>query len=106
MPANQLADKPYSTQMGLSLIFTEKMQALGIAGDIGLADCSQYYVGDRNNTGAHTVASSIRIKFDYDETAFRFVLRYDGVPYWLSTLTPKHGTANLNPFVVLSSTRT
>jgi HK97 family phage major capsid protein len=105
MPANNVADKPYSSLMGRPLIFTEKMQSLGTAGDIGLADFSQYLVGDRNG-GAPQVASSIHIKFDFDETAFRFVLRYDGQPSWLSTLTPLNGTETLSPFIRLSGTRT
>ncbi len=103
MPAGGISGKPYETLMGKPLIYTEKMQALGTAGDLGLVDFSQYYVGDR---GGLQVASSIHIKFDYDDTAFRFVLRYDGQPSWLGTLTPKRGSATLSPFVVLSSTRT
>ena len=105
LPANQLAGKPYRELMGVPLFFTEKMQALGTAGDIGLADFSQYLVGDRNG-GAPQIASSIHIKFDYDMTCFRFVLRYDGQPSWLGTLTPKHGSASLSPFIILSGSRT
>ena len=105
MPANQVAGRPYRELMGNPIFYTEKMQALGTAGDIGLADFSQYLVGERNG-GAPQIASSIHIKFDYDQTAFRFVLRYDGQPSWLSTLTPKRGSKSLSPFVVLSSTRT
>jgi len=39
--------------------------------------------------------------FNYDEQTFRYVLRYDGQPWWLSDLTPKRGTATLSPFVIL-----
>lgn len=103
MPAGGIAGKPYETLMGRPLIYSEKMQALGTAGDIGLADFSQYLIGER---GGLQMASSIHLKFDYDMTSFRFVLRYDGQPSWLSTLTPKRGSAALSPFVVLNSTRT
>jgi len=103
MPANSIAGRPYESLMGRPLIYSEKMQALGTAGDIGLADPSQYYIGER---GGLQVASSMHIAFNYDETCFRFVLRYDGVPSWLSTLTPRRGTATLSPFIVLSGTRT
>ena len=103
MPAGGIAGKPYETLMGRPLIYSEKMQALGTAGDIGLADFSQYLIGER---GGLQMASSIHLKFDYDMTSFRFVLRYDGQPSWLSTLTPKRGSATLSPFVVLNSTRT
>jgi HK97 family phage major capsid protein len=107
MPASQLSDKPYGSLMGRPLIFTEKCPALGTAGDIALCDFSQYYIADRNNSGGvPEVASSIHLKFDYDQTAFRFVLRYDGQPTWLSTMTPKRGSKTLSPFIVLSGSRT
>ncbi len=104
MPAGGISGKPFETLMGAPLIYSEKMQALGTAGDIGLADFSQYYIGQKAG-GALQIASSIHIKFDYDETAFRFVLRYDGQPTWTSALTPKRGSATLSPFVVLSGSR-
>ena len=105
MPAGGVSGKPYETLMGAPIIYTEKAQALGTAGDICLADFSQYIVGQKGS-GSPDVASSIHVRFATDETAFRFVLRYDGQPSWLSTLTPKRGSATLSPFVVLSSTRT
>jgi HK97 family phage major capsid protein len=103
MPANQIAGQPFQTLMGRPLLFTEKSQALGTAGDIALVDFSQYKIGEK---GGLQVATSIHFKFDYDEQSFRFVLRYDGQPTWLSALTPKRGSKTLSPFVVLSSTRT
>jgi HK97 family phage major capsid protein len=105
MPGNQLSGKPYKELLGQPIFFSEKMQSLGTAGDLGLCDPTQYIVGDRNG-GVPQIASSIHVKFDYDRTAFRFVLRYDGQPSWLSTLTPKNGTETLSPFIVLSGTRT
>lgn len=103
MPAGGLADRPYETLLGRPLIYSEKMQAIGTAGDIGLADFSQYMIGEK---GGLQIASSIHIRFDYDETAFRFVLRYDGQSTWETYLTPKRGSTTLSPFVVLNSTRT
>jgi HK97 family phage major capsid protein len=103
MPANSIAGQPYQSLMGRPLLFTEKCQALGTAGDIALIDFSQYKIGEK---GGLQVATSIHFKFDYDEQSFRFVLRYDGMPTWLSALTPKRGSKTLSPFVVLSSTRT
>jgi len=103
LPAGGVSGAPYQSLMGRPLIFTEKCQALGTAGDIALVDMSQYMIGQK---GGLQVASSIHIRFDYDETAFRFVLRYDGQPTWTSALTPKRGSNTLSPFVVLNSTRT
>ncbi len=103
-PANGLAGKPYNTLMGLPLYLTEHCQALGTVGDIVLADWSQYLIGGKAGAGIQT-ASSMHLYFDYDKTVFRFVLRYDGQPWWRTTLTPKHGgaTATLSPFVALAT---
>ena len=99
MPAGGVAGLPYQTLMGRPLLYSEKMQTLGTQGDIGLVDFSQYLIGDK---GGIKTATSIHLRFDYDETAFRFVLRYDGQPWWLSALTPRKGTNTLSPFVVLA----
>lgn len=102
MPAQGLAGSPNGTLFGKPLLLCEKMQALGTQGDIGLADFSQYLIAQKAGGGVKT-ASSIHLKFDYDETVFRFVLRYDGRPWWLSDLTPRRGSATLSPFVVIEA---
>ena len=103
MPAGGLSGLPYQTLMGKPLIFSEKLQTLGTAGDIALVDFSQYVIGEKRGL---QVATSIHFRFDYDEQSFRFVLRYDGQPTWTSTLTPLRSSATLSPFIVLNSTRT
>jgi len=100
LPANGAADAPYGTLMGRPLILTKKCQTLGDKGDIVLADFSQYLVGTKAKGLA--VAQSIHLRFDYDQTAFRFTLRYDGQPWWPAPLTPKYSTATLSPFVMLA----
>jgi len=100
MPAGGVSGLPYQTLMGRPIYFTEKMQALSTQGDLGLADFSQYLVGEKS--GGLQVATSMHVYFIYDEMAFRFVLRYDGQPWWLSDLTPYRGAATLSPFVVLA----
>ena len=100
LPANGASGTPYSTLMGLPLIFTEHCRTLGDAGDIMLADWSQYLVGQKS--GGVQFASSIHLKFDYDQTAYRFVYRVDGQPWWLSALTPRYGSSTLSPFVILA----
>lgn len=99
MPANSLAGAPFGTLMGRPLILTEKMETIGDAGDIGIADFSQYFIGDK---GGIKTAASIHLRFDFDQTVFRFVLRYDGRPSWLTTLTPRNSTTTLSPFVRLA----
>lgn len=104
MPANGLSGQPYSTLMGRPLFLSEHCQALGTVGDIILCDWSQYLIGGKPGAGVQT-ASSIHLYFNYDKTAYRFVLRYDGQPWWQTTLTPKHGGAGatMSPFVALAT---
>ena len=104
LPANGLSGQPYNTLMGLPLFLTEHCQALGTVGDIVLADWSQYLIGGKAGGGIQT-ASSMHLYFNYDKTVYRFVLRYDGQPWWQSKLTPKHGGAgaSMSPFVALAT---
>lgn len=99
MPSNGAAGAPFGTLMGRPLILTEKMETIGDAGDIGIADFSAYFIGDK---GGIKTAASIHLRFDYDQTVFRFVLRYDGRPSWLTKLTPRNSTITLSPFVRLA----
>jgi len=98
MPAGGISGLPYQTLMGRPLILTEKTQTLGDAADIALVDFSQYIIGEKSGL---QVATSMHFKFDYDQQSFRFVLRYDGQPTWLSALTPRVSSTTLSPFVVL-----
>ncbi len=106
LPAGGISAAPYETLMGRPLIYTEKCQALGTAGDIAFVDLSCYIIGGKANAEAPVVATSMHFKFDYDMQSYRFVLRYDGQPLWKSALTPKYSSSTLSPFVVLSGTRT
>lgn len=101
MPADGVAGSPFGSLMGRPLFLTEKMQALSTAGDIGVGDFTQYLVAQKAGGGLQT-ATSMHYHFNYDEQTFRFVLRYDGQPWWLSDLTPKRGTNTLSPFVILA----
>jgi HK97 family phage major capsid protein len=101
LPANGAAGQPYATLMGLPLIFTEHMRTIGDAGDIGLFDWSQYLVGQK--AAGLQFATSIHLKFDYDQTAFRFVYRIDGQPWWVSALTPRYSSDTLSPCVTLKA---
>lgn len=102
MPPGGLSDSPYATLYGRPVIAIEQCQTLGTTGDIILADLSQYALIEKGGVQA---ASSIHVKFIYDETTFRFVLRNNGRPLWSSALTPFKGgaTKTLSPFVVLET---
>ena len=100
LPAGGLNDTPYSMLLGRPVIPVEHCEALGTAGDIVLADFSQYLLVDK---GGANSARSIHVRFVYDETTFRFTYRVDGQPLWDNVLTPYKGGSTLSPFVTLAA---
>jgi len=100
IPPGGLSQAPYGTLLGRPVIPIEQCQTLGTSGDIILADFSEYLVIEK---GGIQSASSIHVRFAYDESCFRFVYRVDGQPTWNAALTPFKGTNTLSPFVRLST---
>ena len=97
----RLPGSPDVTLMGRPLILTEHAQTLGDKGDIILGDWRQYLIGNKAN--GLQGASSIHLKFDQDETAFRFVKRVDGQPWELSARTPRNSDVTLGSFIVMAA---
>jgi HK97 family phage major capsid protein len=89
------------TMYGRPVRVTEFNQTLGTAGDIVLADMSNYLFWEKGGVEA---ATSIHVQFLTDETAFRFVYRCDGQSALASALTPYKGTTTTSPFVNLLAT--
>lgn len=87
-----------STLFGLPLFFSPYANVVGSEGDISLVDWSQYLIGTR---GQATADSSIHVRFDSRETAFRFGKRNAGTCWWRSALTPVKGTS-VSPIVTLA----
>ena len=102
LPANGLANQPFDTLMGKQIIFTEHCQTLGTVGDIYFIDPSQYLLGTKSGGGLRT-DQSIHLKFETDETAFRFIFRVDGRSWWPSAVTPRISSTTLSPFVALAT---
>jgi len=91
MPAGGLSGQPFDTLFGLRVIPIEQCQTLGTEGDIILANFPDGYIlGEK---GGIQTDVSIHVKFDYDESVFRFVVRIDGQPVRASALTPFKGGA-------------
>ena len=90
---------PNLTMLGRPLVLTEKVPAVGSAGDIGLYDLGFYLIGDRQ---AVSMESSEHSRFMNDETELRLILRVDGRPWIQSALTPLNGDT-LSPFVLLGA---
>ncbi|HEU4340998.1 MAG TPA: phage major capsid protein [Candidatus Binatia bacterium] len=80
---------------------TEFNETLGTAGDIVLADMTQYLGWQK---GEIEQSTSIHVYFLSDETAFRFVYRVDGKPTVNTALTPLKGSTTTSPFVRLLAT--
>jgi len=102
VPAGGLSAQPFATLMGRPIIPLEQCAAKGAKGDIVLADLSQYLLIDK---GGIQNASSIHVRFLYDESVFRFIYRVDGQPVWNAPLTPFKGADTLSPFVTLAGGR-
>lgn len=91
-----------SSLLGRPIIWSPHCQTIGTTGDIILADLGQYITITKAGIGMET-AGSIHVRFVYDEQSFRFVVRFDGQPWWASARTPKHGSNTVSPFVALAA---
>jgi HK97 family phage major capsid protein len=100
LPGGSLSGQPLGTLLGLPVIPMEYAAAVGTVGDFMLVDLSEYVMIEK---GGIQAASSIHVRFVYDETAFRFVWRIDGQPTWQSALTPYKGSDTVSPFVALAA---
>lgn len=99
IPAGGLSASPFGTLMGRPIIPTQAVPTLGSKGDIILADLKMYMTVMK--AGGVRSDVSIHLWFDYDITAFRFVLRIGGQPWWDAPVDPLSGSNTLSPFVVL-----
>jgi HK97 family phage major capsid protein len=92
---------PSGTLLGRPIFELEMAGGLGTLGDITLLDLNQYRVIEK---GGIDSASSIHVRFQNDETTFRFVMRNNGLPIWTNTTTPNQaaGTAQ-SPYVALAA---
>lgn len=103
MPPTGLAGQPNATLKGRPMIEMEHCSALGTEGDVILWDPTSS-VAIVKSTGINQ-AVSMHLRFDYDETVFRFTFRMDVRSRWDAALTPAVSTNTRSPIVTLSSTR-
>lgn len=89
-----------TTLLGRPILYSEKCETLGTAGDVYLADFSQYLIGDRMSM---EVASSMHSRFLNDQTEFRITSRLDGKPWLDSALTPRNGTTTLSAYLTVAA---
>lgn len=103
-PGTAANGMPNGSLLGKKVNFIEQCDKAGDKGDIYLADFGQYIITDKAGINAQ---QSIHVRFVYDETAFRFVYRFDGMPAWAAAKTPYKGAAGAkrSPFVTLAGSR-
>ena len=101
IPGNDASKTPNGAILGRPIIQTEHCDALGDTGDIYLIDFSQYGVAHKNNGGIKT-ATSMHLKFDYDQLAYKISFRWDGQSMWNTAFQPANSHSTKSPFVKLA----
>jgi len=100
MPPGGMSDSPYGRLLGRPVIPTEFNATLGTVGDILFVDLKQVYSLRKGETAQDT---SIHLRFDYAETAFRTIFRADARTIWNAPLTPFKGSATKSPLIALAT---
>lgn len=100
MPMGGLSNAPFDTLRGRPIIYSDHCQALGTPGDIILADLSVMHYGEA--TSGIQATTSIHLKFDYNQTAFKFIYYYDHQSWMKAKFAPRRGSTR-SPFVTLAS---
>jgi HK97 family phage major capsid protein len=101
IPQNSMSNSPYNTLLGRPIIPIEQAATLGTVGDIIFADLSGGYL--LAEKGGIASDMSIHVRFVYDESTFRFVMRVDGQPVRAAALTPYKGSETQSHFIVLAT---
>lgn len=99
LPPGGLSTKPYATLLGRPVLPVEWCPTLGTVGDILLVDLKHYVTIHKGIDSQ----MSIHLRFDYDESTFRFIFRVDGQPWWSAPLTPYKGSNTQSCFVALQT---
>ena len=97
LPTTGLTKAVNGTLFGRPIEFIEQASTIGDAGDVMLLDLKEYIL-IRKKTGVDS-ASSVHVRFLYDETTFRFIYRVDGQPIWNNTIASFKGSVERSPYV-------
>jgi HK97 family phage major capsid protein len=100
MPPGGLSAAPYAMLMGKPVLISQACNAVGHQGDIILTDLKAYLAAQK--VGGLRAETSIHLWFDYDQVAFRFILRIAGQPWWSQVITPRDSNSKtLSHYVTL-----
>lgn len=100
LPPNGVAGAPYATIKGRPVVVSEACAALGDEGDIVLINPMTYLLVKRGGLQSDV---SIHFRFDTNETAFRFILRIGGQPWFNAPVTRAKGAQTLSGVVSLAA---
>ena len=100
LPPGGLADAPYGRLLNRPVLPMEACPTLGDVGDIILTDLSTYMTATKG--GGIRSDVSMHLYFDYDMTAYRFILRVAGQPWWKSPIAKAKGGNTLSCSVTLA----
>lgn len=90
---------PAGTLHEMPVYVTDKLPALGTAGDVLLFDPTLYAIGDRSIE----VAASEHYRLANNQTVFRVVARVGGCPWLSGPVTLADGTKTANAYVSLTT---
>lgn len=96
-----MKDAPKGNLVGDPIRFSEHAQALGTPGDLTLVNYAGYAAFI--HSGGTRFDSSIHLLFDYDMTAFRWVIRLGGQPLLSAPIQPFKGSTTRSYFVNLAA---
>jgi HK97 family phage major capsid protein len=95
-----ITEAPNARLKGRPVMPIEYCAPLGDLGDIIFANLGYYATGLQ---GAMREDMSIHIRFDFNETAFRFLFSLDGQPWMNTPVVPYKGSDSLGAFVALAA---
>lgn len=98
--AVRLYDPESDTLLGRPIRRVEYANTIGDHGDVVLTNLGFYATGTR---GGVRSAQSIHLRFDYNETAFRWLIDLDGKCWLDSPITPFKGSNTVSPIVALEA---
>jgi HK97 family phage major capsid protein len=98
-PSNSIKEAPGGFLMGYPVVFSDHAETLGTAGDIQLINPAGYLAVQRGQTRQD---SSIHLYFDYAITAFRWIVRFGGMPLLNAAVSPAKGNSR-SAFVRLAA---
>lgn len=96
-----LREAPSGMLLGSPVKFTQHAKFLGTQGDLSYIDAAGY-AAFVHSSGTKFDAS-IHLYFDYDITAFRWVMRVGGMPYASAPVTQANGNDSMSQFVELAT---